>query len=187
MRIPRPALGVGFALATSLTLTGCFTDPDIAEVVDALAWELEPAYLNPEIELRLGNGSLSLARGICGFVEDCEEYAPLLEGVEMVHVGVYEIDGPRRARRLNVDGDLRLDLEAEGWHPVVHVRDRHGETALALTRVDDRGDLDGMYLISVDRHELVVVKLEGELSRPLDRVLRRDEGFLAALGSSDRR
>jgi hypothetical protein len=180
----RRALPWGLVLGASLLLAGCFTDPDIGEVVDAIAWEIEPAHLNPDVELRLGSGSLSLARGICGFVDDCEEYASLLEGVRMVHLGVYQIEGPHRGQSLDFDEDLRRDLEAEGWHPVVHVRDRGGETALALTRMDERGDLSGMYVVSVDRDEVVVVKLEGDLSKPLDCVLRRDEGFLAALGNS---
>jgi hypothetical protein len=175
----RSVITVFAVCMASLSVSGCFDDPDIADVVDAIAWEIEPARLDPHAELRFGSGSLSLARTICGWVDDCQDYAPLLRGIRQAHVGVYEIDG-RVPAELGWSDDLRYDLEAEGWHVALASRDRGGETILALTRLDG-GDLTGLYVVSLEDDELVVVKLEGNLSGPLDLVLRRDHELHTAM------
>lgn len=176
----RSSIAGVLAIALSCALTGCFDDPDIAEVVDLIAWEVEPARLEPRAELRFGRGSLSLARSVCGWVEECEEYGPLLEGIQQAHIGVYELDGSYPTQRIGSSHDLRFDLESEGWHVALHAQERRGQTVLALTRVE-YGELTGLYVVTCEDDEIVVVKLEGELSRPLDLVLRRDDDFAYAM------
>jgi len=167
-------------VACSLPLAGCFTDPDIVEIVDAIAWEMEPAQLEPDVELRLGDGSLGLLRWICGWSDDCEEFEDLLSGVDEVHLGVYDIHGRRGGSPLRMDPMLRDDLAAEGWEFVVSVRDRNDESAFVLARYDDRG-VYGMLIISQDHRQLVVARLDGDLDKALHRAAQRDEEFLLAV------
>lgn len=167
-------------VASCTLLGGCFTDPDIEQVVDALAWELEPAELSAEVELRLGNGSLGILRWICERSDDCEEFETLLAGVDEVHLGVYDIRHARYAGDLEMNPLLREDLAIDGWEFVVSVRDRSGEGTFVLARYDERR-VHGMLVIAQDRDELVVVRLDGDLDKALHRAAQRDEDFLVAM------
>jgi len=168
-------------LSAGLLLTGCFTNPDIQEVVDSLEWELAPATLDPVAKVRLGSGSLGLAKAICGLVPDCrEEGLDFLRGVDEVHVGVFEVigdgwDDPIEA----LNPDLRADFAADGWDVVVSVRD-WDETVWVMAKVDEY-EILGLYVVAMEEEELVVVRLEGDLTRTLDAAVRRDQQFLGSV------
>ncbi len=176
----RGARNAALIAVLALTLGGCFTNPDIHTVVDAISWEIEPAELNTEVELRFGSKSVSLARSICGWIEDCEEYRHMLSGIRQVHLGVYDVQGRFDASSLSLSDGLRHDLEDEGWQVVMVSQDQDNEGIMVLTQVID-DDLTGLYVISIDRDELVVVRLEGDLAKPLDTLLRRDEDFMVSV------
>lgn len=168
-------------LLTGLLSSGCFMDPDIQEVVESLEWELAPATLDPVAKVRLGSGSLGLAKAICGLVPDCrEEGLDFLRGVDEVHVGVYEIvgdgwDDPIEA----LNPDLRDDFAADGWDLVVSIRDWN-ETVWVMAKVDEY-EILGLYVVAMQDEELVVVRLEGDLTRTLDAAVRRDRQFLGSV------
>ena len=168
-------------LAGVPTLSGCLLDPDIEDVVRSIEWELEPASLDPVVKLRLGKGSMGLAKAICGLVPDCrEEGLDFLRGVDAIHLGVYEILGDRYDDGLAAfNPDLRDDFAADGWDLVVSVKGG-GETVWVMAQVDDY-EITGLYVVAVEDEELVVVRLEGDLTRTLDAAVRRDRDFMGSV------
>jgi len=153
------------AAASVLLLAGCFTDPDIEYVVAALEWELQPAELDPEVELRFGRGTLGLARFLCEFSDDCEEWGELLAEVDQVHVGVYDVRGARFSNGLRMSDELRGDLVYDDWQLIVSVHDEHDSTFILANADEDR--IYDILVISFDGDQAVVVRLKGDLGEAL--------------------
>lgn len=171
--------GAASVLLACVLLTGCLDDPEIAEFVDSVAWEVRPAQLEAVHEIRLGRGVLGLASLALGFAEMSEfeegQARALLRDLSAVHVGQYEIRGRRGP--IHISDDWRLDLQEQGWVPLVRVRERSEQVQWVMALLENE-QLRAITVVSLDRHELTVVKLEGRLERTLDYAMRRDEGFL---------
>lgn len=169
-----------FLLVAALPLlAGCFTDPDIEYVVDALEWELQPAELDPEVELRFGRGTLGFVEFLCNISDECDEWEEMLEEVDQVHVGVYDVVGSRYAGDLIMTDELRGDLVYDDWKLVVSVRDDYDSTFI-LTEVDE-DRIREILVISYDGDQAVVVRLEGQLEEALHHLVHdRDNEFTVA-------
>jgi hypothetical protein len=166
------AAGMVPVLGLALLVPGCFFDPDIDDVVGVIEQEIAPAEIRPETTVRVGRALMSLARVLAGFVQDEEGRAArkMLQGIEEVHLGVYEVDGLRRSDALQLPESLKEKLHGEGWGMVVSMNT--DETQLWLMAQAKRSRIHAAYVIVLERDELVVVKLRGNLSHTLDVAVR---------------
>lgn len=62
----------------------------------------------------------------------------------------------------------------------MRVQENGDESQWVLAHLD-RQTIDGVYVVSVEDREMVVVKLEGDLSRSIDYAVRRDSDFMVAM------
>jgi hypothetical protein len=58
-------------------------------------------------------------------------------------------------------------LTNQGWHAAVSTVDGAGELSWVLTREGPDGATSGMLVITLDHHELEVVRLDGDIDRVL--------------------
>ena len=168
-RLLAPLLAVAMVAAT---VPGCFFDPDIEEVVQVIEYEIQPAEIHPEARVRVGRGLLTMAKAIVGLVDepDARTASALLRGINEIHVGVYEVDGLDLDEAFRIPDSLRERLEGENWSIIVDMHSRH-EAVWILTQTDG-SRVGGLFVVSLSDDELVVVKLEGNLSRTVDAVIR---------------
>jgi len=163
------------ALATSvLSVPGCLFGPDIGAVVSAIESHLAPARLEPETELRIGPGAMLLARLATGFSSDpdARDAHAILRGVREVHLGVYAVRDPHleRGDRYRLPRTLRERLTEAGWGILAAVHEP-GSAVWVLS--DCRGDrVHGLYVVALEDEELVVVKLQGNLSHAIAAAVR---------------
>jgi hypothetical protein len=167
------------ALLLALSLAGCLGHPQIGEFVEGVAYEVRPARLEPVHEFRVGRGLLGLAGVALSFADDsdldAEQARALIHDLDAVHVGIYEIHG--RRGDVHFSADWRLDLEEQGWMPIVRAQDGRNSSQWIFAKMQ-HGKLSALTVVSLDGRELDVVKLEGHLERSLDYAMRRDQGFL---------
>lgn len=110
------------------------------------------------LTLSIGPALLNFA---AGHVDDDPETRALLQSLDGVRVRVYEIDGDpgRVASRMD---RMSIKLQADGWEPVLRVRESR-ETLHMLVRTVD-GRIRGMTVLGCDGDsEAVVVNLMGEI------------------------
>jgi len=161
------------ALAVTVAATpGCFFNPDIDDMVHALEDELDGVELEPEMRLRFGRASMGLARTALRWAEDDDPdvamASDILDGVREVHLGIYEVWGLDETPRL--PRSICDELDDGRWSLVVEARDwSSGVWVLSQVR---RDEVSGLYVVSIDGHELVVVKLHGDLTRAIDSMVR---------------
>jgi hypothetical protein len=94
-------------------------------------------------------------------IDDDEEVAHMLAGLDGVRIRVYEINGDseRVAGRISV---MRQHLQEDGWEPVILVREKD-ETVHMLVQMDG-SQIVGMTVLASDGEtEAVVVNLMGEI------------------------
>lgn len=165
-------LTTGALLVALVSLGGCVFDPDIETIVAEIESQIAPADLEPEVNLRIGRGLLALAKGITGLVNEPEmaEARAVLSGVDEVHVGVYKIHGWPRDMVLDMPESMREKLDGDDWQVIVQVRERDSAVWVIGRRSGSR--LGGLYVVALEETELVVVKLEGDLSRSIDAAVR---------------
>jgi len=95
------------------------------------------------------------------YVDDDPEVRRLLKNLEGVRVRIYEIDGDASRVATRID-DMSQHLQADGWDPVVLVREKNEETHMLLRMVDGR--ISGMTVLTSDgESEAVVVNLMGDI------------------------
>ena len=174
-RVARVLLAL-VALPLTLGLSGCVMGAaDIAAEVDAVAWELRPLHLEPEIELHFGRAVLGLASTAARWSDDldAEFAADVLDEVDRVHVGIYELEGHRRDAPRDLGLDAREELADMGWRVLVRTRDM-GESHWVFVRPGVRRGYE-MLVVGLEGRELVVAKLEGDLAGMIDHAVRRED------------
>jgi len=95
------------------------------------------------------------------YIDDDPAIRDLLKNLDGVRVRIYEIDGDagRVAARLYA---MSQHLKADGWEPVVLVREENQETHMMLRVIS--GHIIGMTVLTSDgESEAVVVNLMGEI------------------------
>jgi len=95
------------------------------------------------------------------YVDDEPEVRDLLRSLDGVRIRIYEIDGDagRVAARIY---DMSQHLQADGWEPVLLVREENEEVHMLLRTVNSR--ISGLTVLTSDgESEAVVVNLMGDI------------------------
>ena len=105
----------------------------------------------------------TLLRFAASHMDDDEtEVKDLLRSLDGVRIRVYEVNGDSRRVAGRMDRMSR-ELQADGWEPVMLIRQENEQTHMLLRMADDR--ICGMTVLVLDgATEAVVINLMGEIS-----------------------
>jgi hypothetical protein len=94
--------------------------------------------------------------------DDQTEVRDLLRSLDGVRIRVYEVNGDSRRVAGRMDRMSR-ELQADGWEPVMLIRQENEQTHMLLRMAEDR--ICGMTVLVLDgATEAVVINLMGEIS-----------------------
>jgi len=175
------AAAVACGLA-ALSSPGCFWSPELAGVRHDLERQIPGASFDTNIELSFGPVLLTFARIVTSVIPGAREARPYLHGVSRVQVGVYESHVDSLAD-LHMPKRLQSLVE-NGWETAVRVRD--DDEAVWLLYRPDGESVKEVFIVVLDRDELVLVKARGHLERLVAAALKETHGhhgFLEDLGS----
>lgn len=160
----------GFAVLLSLAplLAGCGAgSPTVSEV----RWELErrfpQARLEPQEHVRLGRFTLGLVRGVVHMAahdEDGREGLDMLRQVHSVDVASYRVHNLPDLEGLTADTRFDRQLKRSGWSLLVHTREAD-ESTWVYVRGTDEGVLRNLFVVSLEKDELTLVRVDGRLDR----------------------
>jgi hypothetical protein len=147
-----------FMVGIAVLLTACgLTAPRSSEGFADLE-SLGVRDTDSVMKLSLGPSVLRFA---ASHIDDEPETRELLKSLDGVRIRIYEIDGDagRVARRIE---DMSMNLQDDGWEPVMLVREENETTHMLLRTVDGR--ICGMtVLVSDGESEAVVINLMGDI------------------------
>jgi hypothetical protein len=168
------------SMLAALASPGCFWAPELSSVRSDLEHQLPGASFDKNVEFSCGPVLLTLARTVTSIIPGAREARPYLSGVSHVEIGVYDahvdsLTDVRMPRRLQT-------LIDEGWETAVRVRDNH-EAAWLLYRPDG-DEVKEIFVVVLDRDELVLVRARGHMEKLVEAALesaRGHESFHRAL------
>jgi hypothetical protein len=156
--------------------------PGLAQVRRDLERQLPGARFEKDIELSLGPVSLAFARLFTRMVPDARQASGYLRDVSRIEMAVYATDYVPAAREVSMPHRLR-ELEAnDDWEMAVKIRDRN-QLAWILYRIED-DRIKELYVVMLDRDELVMVRAEGRLERLVARALS-ETGTMKGIASGE--
>lgn len=162
-----------YRLASSLSLlalaglaAGCIGG---APSVDAVRWEIQrrvpEARFEPDTHVRLGRISMGLIHGLVRLAADeDEEGLQMINDVHRVEVATYKVVSLPDLDRFEGQSGFERDLTRAGWSLAVRTREKDERTWMFLHTAPD-GGLRNVFVVTLDDHELTLVRLDGRLDR----------------------
>jgi hypothetical protein len=150
-----------------------------------------PPAVEKELAARAANVTeVTLGKNMLGFAakfmngKDQDEAATrhLIENLDGIYVRDYEFD---KEGQYSIDeiNKLRQYFETPEWTPIVHSRERSGETTDVLVKMVN-GETHGMFILNAEPRELSIVLILGPV-RMEDLAKLKGLGGLDALGDID--
>jgi len=161
-------------LLAAAAAAGCATAATSGRVETTLESALPGCRFERDSAIVLGRTSLALLRSLASVADANldEDAREILRGVHRIEVVSY-----RTARGCEIAGPpppVSRQLTAEGWRTVIAAAEGEGELAWVFTREGPDGATSGMLVITLDREELEVVRLDGDIDRVLIAALADD-------------
>jgi hypothetical protein len=161
-----PFLGLLAVLPIAALSAGCAGSPS----VDTVRWEIErripEARFEKEEHIRLGRISMGLIHGILHLVHDnnVDEARQIIDAVHRVEVATYKVKSLPSLDGLEKETGFEHDLARAGWTVAVRTREADERTWIFLHNGQD-GGLSNLFVVSLDKNELTLVRLDGRLDR----------------------
>lgn len=145
---------------------GCATTRTSSQVADSFVASSPGCALERESRLVLGGATMALVRGLAGLAagEVDEQAHDILRGLRRIEVVTYRV---APACEFSATLALPSRLTEQGWRAVVFTAEAPGQSSWVLTREGRGGATSGMLVVDLDRHELEVVRLDGDIDRVL--------------------
>ena len=158
-----------------LLLSGCLWAPELGQIQRELQSQLPGSEFENEVRLSLGPLSLGLARFVTRFIP--ENYVPeageaheYLEEVRRVQVAMYRTRTLPPLDTVRMPARLKQIMLEQNWQVTVK-RQKADELAWVLTR-EEAGVVRDIYVVLLDRQQLVIVRVEGRMDQLLAKAMR---------------
>jgi len=169
---------VSFLLIT-LLFSGCIgVDRSFRGMRDYIL-EYSKNQFEKEFEFSLGNISIGMAEIALNFAETDEPIDEILSEIDNVQVGIYN-NLSNYQINVNIE-ELKFitnKMENAGWNCIVKTLNNDEITAIFVRFSED--ELNQLFVISVNKSELVLVEVLGNLNKVIE-VAIREKGFNFAM------
>ena len=159
-------------------LPGCvFVSLDFCQTRNSILDEIGNTRTETEVQFQIGSGLLSLSRMIISIAdhsEDGDKATDLLRDIRNVQIGVYKLNEFNENRPLVIPPRIAKKLSKKGYEAMMKVKERDGATWV-MTKMRGKR-LTSLYIITLDREELVLVEIQGRLGRLIEKAVH-DHGF----------
>lgn len=161
-------------LLSTCFLPGCIlVNSDFLHTKKLILDEIGPADVKTEFQLQIGSGLISLG-GLAVSFTDENEVCQYLRDIKNVQVGVYRLDDISQKRPVAIPDKIGNKLTRKGYEPMVRVKERDS-AVWVMTKMRGKR-LESLYVIALDRSELVLVEVQGRLERLIEKAIK-EHGF----------
>lgn len=156
-------------------LPGCIlVNSDFLQTKNLILDEFSEVDVKTEFQLQIGSGLISLGGFAVSFTDANDEVSKYLRDIRNVQVGVYNLYGVSRKQPIVIPDKIGKKLARKGYEPLVKVKERDSAVWVMSKMRGKR--LESLYVIALDRSELVLVEVQGRLERLIEKAIR-EHGF----------
>ncbi len=165
-----------FGLLAMFLFTGCFgVDGNFVHVRNDLL-SAPGTNFHRDVEFSLGSAGMAIARMAVKYDDKDDNAKEILNNVSRVQIGVYKnhnrfIPEERFAFFDKADSKMR----SQGWQAIVKNYDKNEMNIIYVIKNDDDKP-DKIFVVSLNRKELVMVEVSGNLEKILVAVIK-DKGM----------
>ena len=163
-----------FFLFSTCFLPGCIlVNSDFLCTKKLILDEIGQVDVKTEFQLQIGSGLISLGEFAVSFSDE-QEVCKYLRDIKNVQVGIYSLDDISRNRPIVIPDKIGKKLARKGYEPMVRVKERDS-AVWVMTKMRGKR-IESLYVIALDRSELVLVEVQGRLERLIEKAIR-EHGF----------
>jgi hypothetical protein len=150
--------------AAAVLLTGCGGSPSVEEVHRELQSRFPHARFEPVEHIHLGRISLGLLHGLVRMTADDDQASTIVSGIGGVDYASYKVRDLPDLDGLAGSPRFAQQLARSGWSLMVRTRE-NAERTWVYVRSDEKGALRNLFVVSLEKDELTLVRLDGHLDR----------------------
>ena len=151
--------------AATVLLAGCGGSPSVEEVHQELQHRYPQARFEAVERVHLGRISLGLLHGLVRMTADDDQASTIVSGIGGVDYASYKVHGLPDLDGLAGSPRFERQLAQSGWSLMVRTREANGERTWVYVRNDEQGALRNLFVVSLEKDELTLVRLDGHLDR----------------------
>jgi hypothetical protein len=155
--------------AATALLAGCGGSPSVEEVHRELQARFPQARFEAKEHVHLGRISLGLLHGLVRLADDGDgddQASTIISGIGGVDFASYKVHGLPDLDGLAGSPRFERQLAQSGWSLMVRTRE-NAERTWVYVRSDEKGALRNLFVVSLEKDELTLVRLDGHLDRTI--------------------
>ena len=156
-----------------ILLCGCLWTPDFSYIVSEMQKQSPEVRFKKELQLNLGPSAFGLARTILSFASDHDNDVRVaksyLAEVQRMKLAIYDVYNLKSAKKFKLPPHLLEMIQRNKWETAVKVHEKN-EFVIAVYK-QHRQSISEMFVLSLDRNELVMVQIEGRLDKLFEKVM----------------
>jgi len=151
-------------------IPGCLTTSEFDYIENAIRKEIRPARIHTDFKFSFGPASLATIRGAAGLCSEGRKAAKILAEISNVQVGVYKIENYKKTDKFQIPLNVEEKLYKSGWESFVRVKDKDEHVNLLYKEL--KSHVCSLYIISLERDELVIVEVCGRLEKIIEQAIK---------------
>ncbi len=163
-------------LFSSTLFVGCFgVDGNFSRLKNKILSFTDNSYYT-DVELSIGSFGISIAKIAVKMDDNDQDAREILDNISHVQVGVYKSHkGCTLDNGFQLLQDINSHMNENGWQYVVRSRNNNEVTGVYV-KVNNSSELKELFVVSLNRHELTLVEVKGNLDKVLETAIR-EKGF----------
>jgi hypothetical protein len=127
-----------------------------------------------EIEFSIGSGLLALAGAFVSFADTEVDVEDMLDQIDRVQIGVFKNRDFREfSYSTRLLDDISQKMKEQGWSYIVKNKERN-ELAGIFVRENSDNELRQMFVIALERDELVMTEISGHINKLVEIAVREN-------------
>jgi len=159
------------AISVIILLPGCIgVNRQFSEVKDRIIGKLGDEY-KTEFQFSVGSVGITISSWFIDFAAREEYVDDMMREISSVQVGVYNrVEGSDTKADYSTLESINEEMDSRGWKYIVRFVDGDELTAIYISAERD-AMLKKMYLINMNKDELVIIEVNGDLKKVISYVI----------------
>lgn len=165
-------ISVIISLASMFLFSGCLAvDHNFSKIRNDVLSAAGDNF-NRDVEFSLGSAGMGLVRTVVKFDDKDKDAREIIRHIAKVQVGVYKNTSHiLPADKILIVKKIDRRMRSRGWNYLIKNFSRH-KMEMVYVKMNGNNELSEMFVINLDRKELAIVEIKGDMEKILAYVIK---------------